>query len=63
MTRLHALFRHRRGGVVGLVIVGFMLAFTFGGPLFYHTDQVHTNIEQATLAPSAAHLLGTDEVG
>jgi peptide/nickel transport system permease protein len=40
-----------------------MILFSFAGPLFYRTDQVHTSIEQATLAPSSAHLLGTDEVG
>jgi peptide/nickel transport system permease protein len=63
MSGLRSLFRHRRGGAVGLVIVGFMLAFSFLGPLLYRTDQVHTNIEQATLEPSGAHPLGTDEVG
>ena len=40
-----------------------MILFSFIGPLIYRTDQVHTSIEQATLAPSAAHPLGTDEVG
>jgi peptide/nickel transport system permease protein len=63
MTRLARLFRHQVGGRIGLGIVAFMILFSFGGPLVYRTDQVHTSIEQATLAPSAAHPLGTDEVG
>jgi peptide/nickel transport system permease protein len=63
MTRLGRVFRHQVGGRIGLGIVAFMILFSFGGPLVYRTDQVHTSIEEATLAPSAAHPLGTDEVG
>jgi peptide/nickel transport system permease protein len=63
MIRLRSLFRNQLGGRVGLGIVAFMILFSFIGPLIYHTDQVHTSIEQATLAPSSAHPLGTDEVG
>lgn len=63
MSRLRSLFRHQIGGRIGLGIVAFMILFSFAGPLLYRTDQVHTSIEQATLAPSMAHLLGTDEVG
>ena len=63
MTRVTRLFRHQLGGRIGLGIVAFMVLFSFGGPLVYRTDQVHTVIEEATLAPSAAHPLGTDEVG
>jgi len=63
MSRLRSLFRHQLGGRVGLVIVAFAILFSFAGPLIYHTDQVHTAIDQATLAPSAGHPLGTDEVG
>ena len=63
MSRLRSLFRHQLGGRIGLVIVAFAILFSFAGPLIYHTDQVHTAIDQATLAPSAGHPLGTDEVG
>jgi peptide/nickel transport system permease protein len=63
MSRLRSLFRHQIGGRIGLGIVVFMILFSFAGPLFYRTDQVHTSIDQATLAPSPAHPLGTDEVG
>ena len=63
MTRLRLLFRHQIGGRIGLGIVAFVILFSFVGPLLYRTDQAHTSIEQATLPPSGAHLLGTDEVG
>jgi peptide/nickel transport system permease protein len=63
MTRLRLLFRHQIGGRIGLGVVAFVILFSFIGPLLYRTDQVHTSIEQATLPPSGAHLLGTDEVG
>lgn len=52
-----------RGALVGVGIVVFMVLFSFVGPLLYHTDQVHTNLAQASQAPSRAHLLGTNEVG
>lgn len=63
MSRLRSLFRHQLGGRIGVGIVVFMILFSFVGPLIYRTDQVHTSIEQATLAPSRAHPLGTDDVG
>jgi peptide/nickel transport system permease protein len=40
-----------------------IVLFCFAGPLVYRTDQVHTDISQATLSPSSAHPLGTDDVG
>jgi peptide/nickel transport system permease protein len=63
VSRLRSLFRHQIGGRIGLGIVVFIILFSFAGPLFYRTDQVHTSIDQATVAPSLAHPLGTDEVG
>jgi peptide/nickel transport system permease protein len=46
--------------VVTLVLI---VLFCFVGPLVYRTDQVHTDISQATLPPSWDHPLGTDDVG
>jgi peptide/nickel transport system permease protein len=40
-----------------------MFLFSFIGPLFYHTDQVHTDISQLNVRPGGAHLLGTDNLG
>jgi peptide/nickel transport system permease protein len=56
-------FIENRLAVVGLGVVVFMLLFCFVGPLIYHTDQINTDISNLTAAPSAAHLLGTDNVG
>jgi len=56
-------FRQNRLALAGLVIVlGFVL-FCFVGPVFYHTNQVATNVQIANQPPSAKHLLGTDSVG
>ncbi|MDQ6719293.1 MAG: ABC transporter permease [Candidatus Dormibacteraeota bacterium] len=56
-------FLENRLAVVGLGVVVFMFLFCFVGPLIYHTDQINTDILQLTLAPSATHPLGTDNVG
>ena len=53
-------FLENRLAVVGLA---FVILFCFVGPLVYRTDQVNTDITQVTQAPSAAHPLGTDNVG
>ncbi|MGD0698408.1 MAG: ABC transporter permease [Trebonia sp.] len=46
---------------VGLVLA--LVAFSFLGPLFYHTNQVTVNLNNATLPPEAGHPLGTDGDG
>jgi peptide/nickel transport system permease protein len=56
-------FIKNRLAVAGLLIIVFMFLFSFAGPLFYHTDQVHTNLHEITLPPSSAHPLGTDNLG
>jgi peptide/nickel transport system permease protein len=56
-------FIKNRLAVVGLLIIVFMAMFSFVGPFFYHTDQVHTQINRINLRPSPAHLLGTDNLG
>lgn len=56
-------FRQNRLALAGVVIVlGFVL-FCFAGPVFYHTNQIATNVALANQPPSARHLLGTDSVG
>ncbi len=45
------------------VVIVLLVLFSFVGPLVYRTDQVHTNLLQAHLPPSARHPLGTDDVG
>jgi peptide/nickel transport system permease protein len=56
-------FSEHRLATVGIALIALFLLFCFGGPLFYHTQQVATNIAAANEAPSAGHLLGTDSVG
>ena len=56
-------FLRRKSAVVGAVIVIFLVLFSFVGPLIYRTNQVTTVLAQANQAPSAAHLLGTSDVG
>lgn len=56
-------FRENRLAVVGVGIVVFFVLFCFVGPLFYHTNQVQTNVAISDRAPSLQHLLGTDDAG
>jgi peptide/nickel transport system permease protein len=49
--------------LAGLVVVVALLLFSFIGPLFYHTDQIHTRLALETLPPGSGHPLGTDDVG
>jgi len=58
-----SVFIQSRLALVGVAIVVLMLLFSFVGPLFYHTDQVHTNLAAVNLPPGGSHPLGTDEVG
>jgi peptide/nickel transport system permease protein len=48
---------------IGVGIVLALVAFSFLGPLFYHTNQVTVNLNNATLPPGAGHPLGTDGDG
>ncbi|WP_028937562.1 ABC transporter permease [Pseudonocardia spinosispora] len=62
-SRFLASFLENPLAVVGVGIVVLFVAFCYLGPLVYHTDQTHIELSESTLAPSAAHLLGTNEVG
>lgn len=52
-----------RLALAGFGLVVFFLLFCFLGPVFYHTDQIGTDLAGANQSPSAAHPLGTDDVG
>jgi len=52
-----------RGGQVGIGLVVAIVAFSFLGPLVYHTNQVTVQLGLATLPPGAGHPLGTDASG
>ena len=53
----------RSFALASAILLVLILGFCFIGPRIYRTDQVHTNINQVTLPPSAEHPLGTDDVG
>lgn len=64
VLRLNArVFMENRLAVVGVAIVIFFVLFCFVGPLFYHTNQVSTNLNLENQPPSVRHVLGTDNVG
>ena len=46
--------------LVGLVLIA---GFCYIGPLFYHTNQVNTNLKDYLCRPGAQHLLGCNDVG
>jgi peptide/nickel transport system permease protein len=56
-------FAENRLALVGLAMFLLLAGLSFLGPLFYHTDQVHTDLTQVHLAPGQGHPLGTDGVG
>ncbi len=56
-------FTSNRLAVVGLGIIVFFILFCWVGPIFYHTNQVQTDLFSANQGPSLSHPLGTDNVG
>ncbi|MEU6204024.1 ABC transporter permease [Micromonospora musae] len=57
-------FCENRLALVGLGLFILLAGLCFLGPLFYHTDQVHTDLAAVHLAPGEqGHPLGTDGVG
>jgi peptide/nickel transport system permease protein len=56
-------FAENKLALASLGVVLFMVGFCFLGPLFYHTDQVHTSLQDVLCPPSASHPLGCDNVG
>jgi peptide/nickel transport system permease protein len=56
-------FMENKSAVVGLAFIVLMAAFSFLGPLLYHTNQVTVDLPASLQPPSAAHPLGTDESG
>jgi peptide/nickel transport system permease protein len=56
-------FVENKLALAGLIMVVAVALFCFVGPLFWHTNQVNTNLFITNKAPSAAHPLGTDDLG
>ncbi len=62
-SRLVRAFAANRLGVTGLALIAALAVCCFLGPLLYHTDQVHANIQITNLPPGRGHPLGTDDNG
>jgi peptide/nickel transport system permease protein len=58
-----SVFLENRLALSGVVLIVFFALFCFLGPVFYHTNQIQTNLNIEDQAPSVHHLLGTDDVG
>jgi peptide/nickel transport system permease protein len=56
-------FVENKLALIGLTLLILIFGFCFLGPLFYHTDQVHTNLAIENFPPQKGHPLGTDENG
>ncbi len=56
-------FVENKLALAGVIIVVAVVLFCYAGPLFWHTDQIHTNLLQVNQPPSAKHPLGTDDLG
>ncbi|MGB8945511.1 MAG: ABC transporter permease [Streptomyces sp.] len=57
-------FTGNKLALTGVVVLVLLLAFSYLGPLLHPTEQVHTDLARANLAPgSSGHLLGTTDLG
>jgi peptide/nickel transport system permease protein len=56
-------FVENKLALTGVIMLVAVALFCFVGPLFWHTDQIHTNIMAINEPPSAKHPLGTDDLG
>ncbi|HEX4060331.1 MAG TPA: ABC transporter permease [Streptosporangiaceae bacterium] len=56
-------FAENKLALVSLGFMIFIVLFCFLGPVFYHTNQVNTNLSDYLCRPGAKHLLGCNDVG
>jgi peptide/nickel transport system permease protein len=56
-------FAENRLALASLGVLVLITLFCFAGPIFYKTDQIHTNLNDVLCTPSGSHLLGCDNVG
>ena len=61
--RAWEVFAENKLALAGLGFLVFIVLFCFVGPLFYHTDQVNTDLSQYLCRPSGEHLLGCNDLG
>jgi peptide/nickel transport system permease protein len=63
VRRAWEVFAENKLALVGVGFVVFIFLFCFVGPLIYHTNQVNTDLANYLCKPSAAHLLGCNDLG
>ncbi len=56
-------FSANKLAVASLAMLVIVVAFCYLGPVFYHTNQIATNLLRENQGPSAAHPLGTSPTG
>ena len=56
-------FKKHKGALIGLIVLVIIVVATIVGPVVYGQDPIKTNLPEANQAPSAAHVLGTDNLG
>ena len=56
-------FSENKLALISLGFMIFIILFCFIGPLFYHTNQVNTNLGEYLCKPGGSHLLGCNDVG
>lgn len=56
-------FVENRLALTGLLVLVFLILFSFLGPVVYHTNQTATSLINQNLPPSGSHLLGTTPEG
>jgi peptide/nickel transport system permease protein len=56
-------FAQNKLAILGLIIIGLIVLFSFIGPLIYHTDQLNPNLANVNLAPGGGNPIGTDASG
>ena len=61
--RAWEVFAENKLALAGLAFLVFIILFCFVGPLFYHTNQVNTDLANYLCKPSGEHLLGCNELG
>jgi peptide/nickel transport system permease protein len=63
VRRAWEVFAENKLALAGLAFIIFIVLFCFVGPLFYHTNQVNTDLANYLCKPSGEHLLGCNELG
>jgi peptide/nickel transport system permease protein len=63
LVRAWEVFAQNKLAIAGLGFIVFIFLFCFVGPHLYVTNQVDTNLDNYLCPPSAAHLMGCDELG